>query len=120
MITRQPLIAQVLTGRVPIWSSGGSLTQLDPLVDAYKLTRLDAPHRQVLDPDAATYDASLRWAFSSAVSNLRSDLALSDPKTEQSLRISWDELSSLRVELWWQLRVRLVEAAAIALLGGGG
>lgn len=108
--TRNPLIAQVLKGRVPIWSPGGSLTQLDPLVDAYKLTRLDAPHGQVLDPDTATYNANLTQVFASAVTNLRSDLALSDPKTEQGLRISWDELASLRVKQTPHLQVRLMES----------
>lgn len=107
--TRNPLIAQTLKGRVPIWSPGGSLTQLDPLVDAYKLTRLDAPHGQVLDPDTATYNANLTQVFASAVTNLRSDLALSDPKTEQGLRISWDELAALRVKHTPHLQVRLME-----------
>jgi hypothetical protein len=107
--TRNALIAQVLKGRVPIWSPGGSLTQLDPLVDAYKLTRLDAPHGQVLDPDDATYNADLTQVFSHAVANLRADLALSDPTAEQSLRVSWEELATLSVKQLPRLRVRLLE-----------
>ncbi|WBC08908.1 hypothetical protein [Micromonospora sp. WMMA1947] len=107
--TRNALIAQVLKGRVPIWSPGGSLAQLDPLVDAYKLARLDAPHGQVLDPDGATYQAELTQVFSRAVANLRADLALSDPKAEQSLRVSWGELEAVSIKQWPRLRVRLVE-----------
>lgn len=107
--TRNALIAQVLKDRVPIWSPGGSLTQLDPLIDAYKLTRLDAPHGQVLDPDDATFDADLTQVFSRAVANLRADLALSDPNSERSLRVSWDELAALSIRQSAQLRVRLVE-----------
>ncbi|MFC7279229.1 sacsin N-terminal ATP-binding-like domain-containing protein [Paractinoplanes rhizophilus] len=109
--TRNALIAQVLKRRVPIWSPGGSLTQLDPLVDAYKLTRLDAPHGQVLDPDDATYHANLTQVFSRAVVNLRADLALSDPTAEQSLRVSWDELAALSVKQLPRLQVRLLEPA---------
>lgn len=107
--TRNALIAQVLKRRVPIWSPGGSLTQLDPLVDAYRLTRLDAPHGQVLDPDDATYQAELTQVFSRAVANLRADLALSDPKAEQSLRVSWGELEAVSIKQSPRLRVRLVE-----------
>ncbi|MFY1686185.1 sacsin N-terminal ATP-binding-like domain-containing protein [Micromonospora sp. WMMD730] len=107
--TRNALIAQVLKGRVPIWSPGGSLAQLDPLVDAYKLARLDAPHGQVLDPDGATYQAELTQVFSRAVANLRADLALSDPKAEQSLHVSWGELEAVTIKQSPRLRVRLVE-----------
>lgn len=107
--TRSALIAQVLKGRVPIWSPGGSLTQLDPLVDAYKLTRLDASHGQVLDPEDAIYSAELTQVFSHAVANLRADLALSDPQMEQNLRVSWDELGELSVRQSPHLRVRLIE-----------
>ncbi|MEW2427788.1 hypothetical protein AB0877_07235 [Micromonospora sp. NPDC047644] len=107
--TRNALIAQVLKPRVPIWSPGGSLTQLDPLVEAYRLTRLDAPHGQVLDPDDATYQAELTQVFYRAVANLRADLALSDPKAEQSLRVSWGELEAVSIKQSPRLRVRLVE-----------
>jgi hypothetical protein len=107
--TRNALISQVLKGRVPIWSPGGSLTQLDPLIDDYKLIRLDTPHGQVLDPDDSTFSADLTQVFSRAVANLRADLALSDPDSEQSLGISWDKLSTLNVKQAPQLRVRLVE-----------
>ena len=109
--TENVLIAQGLKGRVPMWSPGGSLTQLSSLVDAYHLTRLDSPHGQVLDPGVATYDANLTQVFATAVTNLRSDLALSDPKTEASLRVSWDELAALRIEQTPHLRVRVVEPA---------
>lgn len=107
--TGNALIAQGLRARVPVWSPGGSFTQLSSLTDAYKLTRLDVPHGKVLDADAATYDADLTNVFATAVTNLQSDLAFSDPKTEESVRVPWKQLAALRVKVAPNLRVRLVE-----------
>ncbi|WP_404434931.1 hypothetical protein LG299_05180 [Microbacterium lacus] len=107
--TSNVLISQGLKDRVPIWSPGGSLTQLASLIDAYHLTRLDAPHGRVLDAAVAIYEANLTQVFATAVTNLRSDLALSDPNAEASLRVSWDELAALRVEQTPHVRVRVVE-----------
>lgn len=107
--THNSLIAKALKGRVPVWEPGGALAQLDSLIEPYRLTRLDAPHGQVLDADDATYDADLTQVFSRAVANLRADLALSDPEAEECLQVSWSELAALSVVQLPGLRVRLVE-----------
>ncbi|MEP7763673.1 hypothetical protein [Sanguibacter sp. 25GB23B1] len=107
--TDNSLIADGVVDRVPLWRPGGSLVQFAPLLNAYKLTRLSASHGQVVDAEAAVCDANLTKLFSTAVDILRSDLARSDPDTEQGLRISWDELSALSVKVDPDLRVRLVE-----------
>ena len=63
----------------------------------------------MLDPDDATYNGELTQVFSRAVANLRADLALSDPKAEQSLRVSWGELAAVSIKQSPRLRIRLVE-----------
>ncbi len=107
--THNELIVEALKDRVPIWSPGGSLAQLDSLIGAFRLTLLDASHGDVIDADSAAYDPNLTQVFSGAIANLRADLARSDPKAEQSLRVSWDELAALSVRQSPELRVRLLE-----------
>ena len=50
-----PLIAEALKGKLPVWAPGGALSQFEGLIDSYRLTRLDYPHGRVLEADAATY-----------------------------------------------------------------
>lgn len=104
-----PLIAEALKGRLPVWAPGGALTQFEGLIDAYGLTRLDYPHGQVLEAETATYDLDLSQVFSRAVDNLRADLAMSDPSAEASLTVSWETLAGFRAAALPDIRVRLVE-----------
>lgn len=104
-----PLIAEALNGRLPIWAPGGSLSQFPSLVDAYGMTRLDTPNGAVVDPEEGLYDADLSAVFKTAVGNLRADLTASDPENEASLTLSWEHLAEFRVVALPQLRVRLVE-----------
>jgi len=104
-----PLIAEALKGKLPVWAPGGALSQFEGLIDSYRLTRLDYPHGRVLEADTATYDPDLSQVFSRAVDNLRADLAMSDPSAEASLTMSWETLAEFRVALLSDLRVRLRE-----------
>jgi len=104
-----PLIAEALKGKLPVWAPGGALSQFEGLIDAYSLTRLDYPHGQVLEAKTATYDPDLSQVFSRAVDNLRADLATSDPSAEASLTLSWETLAGFRVAVLPDLRVRLIE-----------
>ena len=104
-----PLIAEALKGRLPIWVPGGALSQFESLIDAYGLTRLDYPHGQVLDARRRHMIPDLSQIFSGAVDNLQADLAMSDPAAEASLSLSWETLAGFRVAVLPDLRVRLVE-----------
>lgn len=102
-----PLIAGGLSGQIPIWTPGGALAQLDSLVEPYGLKRVDASQTRVKGAEHAEYDPELTSMFSSAVSNLRKDLALSDSYSEASIRVSWDELSRFNVCVLQDLTVTL-------------
>lgn len=105
-----PLVAEALKDRLAIWTPGGALSQFESLIEPYGLTRLDTPNGQVLAADSATYEPDLTQVFLRAVANLRADLSESDPKAEETLSMSWDELADFRVAVLPDLRVRLVEA----------
>jgi hypothetical protein len=104
-----PLIAEGLSGQIPIWAPGGALAQLDSLVAPYGLTRVDASHAKVKGAEHAEYDAELTSMFSDAVSNLREDLALSDSSSEASLQLSWDDLAGFSVCVLPDLTVTLAD-----------
>ena len=104
-----PLIAEALKERLPIWEPGGTLSQFGSLIGRYGLTFLDYSQGQVLDVETATYDPDLSQIFSSAVDNLQADLAMSDQAAEASLTLSWETLAGFRVAVMPDLRVRLVE-----------
>lgn len=104
-----PLIAEALKDRLPIWAPGGALSQFESLIAPYGLTRLDTPNGQVLSAESAAYDPDLSQVFSRAVGNLRTDLSTSDPRAEETLTMSWETLASSRVAVLPGLQVRLVE-----------
>lgn len=102
-----PLIADGLSRQIPIWAPGGALAQFDSLVEPYGLTRVDASQARVKGAEHAEYDPELTSMFSSAVSNLRKDLALSDSYSEASIRVSWEALSRFNVCVLQDLTVTL-------------
>ena len=106
-----PLIAEALRGKLPIWAPGGALSQFESLIDAYGLTRLDTPDGEVLNVEAAAYDPDLSLVFSRAVDNLRADLATSDPTAEASLTMPWKTLAGFCVAVLPCLQVRLTETS---------
>ena len=114
-----PLIADGLKGQIPMWQPGGSLAQLDSLIEPYGLTRLVTSAARVSDAETATYDPELTKLFASAVSNLRADLALSDPSTEASIQLSWDDLAQFSVRVLPQLTVSLSDVVAGSTLSFG-
>jgi hypothetical protein len=106
----ESLIAEALQERLPIWAPGGALSQVEALVEAYGLTRLDAPNGEMLEADSATYDPDLSQVLADGVDNLRADLATSDPRAEASVTMPWETLAGFRAAVLRGLRVRLVEA----------
>ncbi len=106
-----PLIADGLSGQVPIWSPGGSPAHLDPLISRYNLTRIDNSHATVARPDSAQYQPELTEVYQDAVRNLQADLALSDPRSEAGIRLSWDDLATFAVYLLHGLTISLVNPA---------
>ena len=102
-----PLIADALADKLPIWTPGGALSQVESLVEPLGLTRLDSSQATVLDAVDAIYDADLTNVFVRAVTNLRADLAMSDAFAEASLVCSWDDLAQVRVCLLPEIHVEL-------------
>lgn len=107
-----PLVAEALKCTIPIWSPGGALSHLASLIDPLGLTRIDPRDSRVLDTHDAAEDPDLTKVFTRAITNLRADLALSDPAAEASLTLSWDDLASYQVCLLASIRVHLADMVA--------
>lgn len=102
-----PLLAEALKGKVPIWQPGGLLTQLKRLVEPLALTSIDGTHAHVLNESSAIYDADLTETFAGAVRNLQTDLTVSAPRTAETISITWDELAAFQVAVLPDLRVHV-------------
>ena len=115
-VVANPLIADGLSGQIPIWAPGGALGQFDSLIEPYGLARIDASQARVKGAEHAEYDAELSSMFADAVSNLREDLALSDSSSEASIQLSWDDLAGFSVYILSDLTVTLAGAVPGTLL----
>lgn len=102
-----PLLAEAMTGRAPIWKPGGQISQLASLVEPLALTRLDSSHVRVVHESVADYDPVLTETFKIAVRNLQSDLAVSAPETAEAIHVLWEDFADYEVAVLPDLRVRV-------------
>lgn len=102
-----PLLAEALKARVPVWQPGGPLTHLRALVEPLALATIDGEHAHVVHESAATYDADLTETFGRAVRNLQTDLTVSAPDTAETISITWEELAEFQVAVLPGLRVQV-------------
>lgn len=109
-----PLLAEALKAKVPIWQPGGQLIQLKRLIEPLALTSIDGADARVLRESSAVHDADLTEVFRRAVRNLQTDLTLSAPRTAETISITWEELAEFQVAVITDLRVH------VAIPGGPG
>ncbi|QYJ04173.1 hypothetical protein KUV85_00390 [Nocardioides panacisoli] len=102
-----PLLAEALKTKVPIWQPGGPLTQLKPLIEPLALTSIDGTQARVLGEGSATYDLDLTETFRRAVRNLQTDLTVSAPRTAETISVTWEELAEFQVAVLPELRVHV-------------
>ncbi len=102
-----PLLADALSGKIPVWQPGGQLTQLASIMEPLGLTALDSSHTQVLHENAADYDADLTATFTTTVRNLQTDLAVSAPTTAEALGLTWEQFAAFQVAVLPDLRIRV-------------
>lgn len=102
-----PLLAEALKAKLPIWQPGGQLLQLKSLIEPLSLTLIDAAHARVLHESSATYDADLTETFRRAVRNLQTDLTLSAPRTAETISLTWEDLAGFQVAVLPGLRVQV-------------
>lgn len=102
-----PLLAEALKAKVPLWQPGGQLSQLASLSEPLALTNIDGTQAHVLHESAAIYDADVTSTFAVAVRNLQTDLALSAPRTAETIIITWEELTEFQVGVLPELQVQV-------------
>lgn len=102
-----PLLAEALQAKVPVWQPGGQVTQLRPLIEPLALTAIDGADARVLHESSANYDADLTETFRHAVRNLQTDLTQSAPRTAEAIVLTWEELADFQVAVLPDLRVQV-------------
>lgn len=102
-----PLLAKALSAEVPIWQPGGPIAQLRRLVGPLGLIAIDGMHARVVNESSAVHDTELTDMFANAVRNLQTDLALSAPRTAETIAITWEELAGIQVAVLPELRVEV-------------
>ena len=111
-----PLLAKGLRSQVAVWDPGGELTQFKNLLVPLRLTELSVEFANVVPGATAEVDEEATALLRAAVSLLREDFARNDPKTGDSLRISWDQLSGFEVRVAPDLRVEIANVPNTGLL----
>jgi hypothetical protein len=103
-----PLLAEALADVLAVWQPGGQLP-LTPLAKSLGLTSIDSSHASVQHAPLADYDTQLTGRFRCAVRNLQTDLAVSAPSAERSIRVTWEALAQYQVAVFADLEVQVTE-----------
>ncbi|MGN9920718.1 sacsin N-terminal ATP-binding-like domain-containing protein [Micromonospora palomenae] len=102
-----PSLARVLGERLPVWEPGGELAQFAALLSPLRLHQLDATQITIMNVDDAYPDDEATGLFGEAVGLLHEDLIRNDPAAASSLRIDWNRLRSVEVNVCPDLQVRV-------------
>ena len=94
--TDDPVLAEGLKGRLPLWEPGGELQQFRPLLDLLRVEEVGIA-AGVIDPELATEDEDMSDLFRSALQQLQDDLSRNDPQLAIGARMPWDLLGRFSV-----------------------
>ena len=97
--TDDPVLADGLSDRLPIWQPGGGLDQFRPLLEPLRVTEIQARGTVVLQPELAQQAPHLTELFRRAVELLRDDLQRNDARLAEGLMVSWATLPAYVVKV---------------------
>ena len=104
--TDDPLLADSLGDRVPIWQPGGDLEQFSSILDPLQVRPIGAS-AQVIDPEVADESHDFTQLFHAAVQQLREDLVRNDPDLALGLLLPWERLEVFSVHVHPSLALRV-------------
>ena len=102
-----PVLANGLGNRIPVWLPGGVLGQFRSLLTPLRVTEIRASEAEVIDPDLADADPALTERFQQAAELLRDDLLRNDSELEESLTVPWAKLTDFVVRVHPGLALRV-------------
>ena len=108
--TDDPLIADALCDRLPLWEPGGELEQFRTLLKALRVEEIQSSEAEVIEPSKASEDSEATDFFRSAVEQFQEDLVRNEPQLAGVLKVSWDRLRAFSVCLDPSLSLRVVVA----------
>ena len=88
-----PVLADGLGSRIPMWRPGGSLDQLRRVLNPLRVTEIDARTARVVAPELGQELPASTWLFRRALELLREDLQRNDPRLAEALTVPWDTLA---------------------------
>ena len=105
--TNDPVMAEGLRERLPLWEPGGDLEQFRSLLRPLRIQELRSEAAEVINPHLAAEDIEATNFFRSAVKQLQEDLVRNDPQLAQSVKVSWERLSKFTVSIHPSLALKV-------------
>jgi hypothetical protein len=105
-VTPDPLVAEGLRDRLPMWHPGGQVQQFESLFEALRVTVLTGDAWSVDRGDLGYHDSELSDRLTDAIGAMRDDLSRNEPSIAASIHGTWDEFAS--IEVWVRSGLRLL------------
>ena len=97
--TDDPVLADGLSDRLPIWQPGGGLDQFRSLLEPLRVTEIRARETVVVEPEIAQQDPASTELFRRALGLLRDDLQRNDVRLAEGLTVTWASLAEYVVKV---------------------
>lgn len=105
--TDDPLLAEGLGARVPVWLPGGDLEQFQSLTPLLRVRHLASADTEVVAPDRSAEDPDATSLMHAALPFLTDDLRRNDPAAAEALTVPWAILEGIVVRVDPALAVRV-------------
>ena len=105
--TDDPLLADGLGDRVPVWNPGGQLEQFRAILEPLRVRPVDTANAEVVNPELAEEDEESTGLLRVAIQQLREDLVRNEAELARSLTVPWEHLESLTVHIHPSLALRV-------------
>ena len=109
--TDDPVLAEGLRDRLPMWQPGGELEQFRSLIEPLRVTEIPVIDTRVTEPELAQEHDDLTELFQRTVDLLRNELQRNDPDLAGGLTVPWDSLATHVVKVHPSLALAVTVAA---------
>ena len=105
--TDDPILAEGLRSKLPLWEPGGELEQFQPLLRPLRIEEIRTADAEVIEPKRSDPDPEATELFHRALGLLEEDLARNDPHLAAGIRVPWETLGGFDVRVHPSLSLRI-------------